>query len=69
MMPLLGNAVGSDSIEYLDYVDMVLSSSFQIFLFFLALKGEKDCITKQRTENNPLSERPPNITSQQGMKP
>jgi hypothetical protein len=40
-----------------------------IFLVFLALKGEKDCITEQRTEINPLSERPPNITSQPGMKP
>jgi len=44
---------------------MVLSFSF---LFFLARKGEKDCITKKKTENNPLSERPTNITSQPGTK-
>jgi hypothetical protein len=58
-----------DSIMVLDYVDMVLNFSFLFFLFFLARKGEKDCITKQKTENNSLSERPPNITSQPGTKP
>jgi hypothetical protein len=50
MVPLLGNAVGSWRHEVTRLCRYVVEFLLFIFLFFLRkLKGEKDCITKQKT--------------------